>query len=145
MLEVMVDKFIFRVEEGRFYSAEGVWVAVEGARGRLGLTDFAQQLNGDLAFANVKPVGTAIKAAETFADIETVKAILELSSPVTGRILEVNPELEASPELINQDPYGKGWLAVVGLERWEEEKGGLLDAPHYSVLVKQQAETEMKK
>jgi len=145
MLEVMVDKFIFRVAEDRLYSAEGVWVAVEGARGRLGLTDFAQQINGDLAFANVKPVGAAIKASQVFADIETVKAILELSSPVTGRILETNAELESSPELINQDPYGKGWLTVMELERWEEEKGGLLDAPRYLELVKRQAEMEMKK
>jgi glycine cleavage system H protein len=145
MLEVMVDKFIFRVEESRLYSQEGVWITLEGNSVRLGLTDFAQQLNGDLAFANVKPVGTEIKAGETFADIETVKAILEMSSPVTGRILEANPELEASPELINQDPYGKGWVAVIALQRWEEEKGGLLDAPQYLELVKRQAEMEMKK
>ncbi|MFB3904235.1 MAG: glycine cleavage system protein H [Acidobacteriota bacterium] len=145
MLEVTVDKFIFRVEEDRFYSQEGIWIAVEGGYGRLGLTDFAQLVNGDLAFARVKPVGTEIKSGEAFADIETVKAILELSSPVTGRILEVNPELEASPELINQAPYGKGWLVVMELERWEEEKGDLLDAPRYLALVKQQAETEMKK
>ena len=146
MLEVMVDKFIFHVEENRFYSQEGVWVEyLEGGSGRLGLTDFNQQLNGDLAFASVKPVGTAVKTGETFADIETVKAILELSSPVTGRILEVNPELEMSPELINQDAYGKGWLAVMQLERWDEEKAALLDAPRYLELVKQQAEMELKK
>lgn len=145
MLEVMVDKFIFRVEEKRFYSQEGVWVALERGCGRLGLTDFVQQLNGDLAFASVKPAGTEIKAGEAFADIETVKAVLDLRSPVTGRILEVNPELEVSPELINQDPYGKGWLAVVELERWEEEKAGLLDAPRYLELAKQQGEMEMKK
>ncbi len=145
MLEAMVDKFIFRVVENFFYSQEGVWVALEGTHARLGLTDFAQQLNGDLAFASVKPVGTQIKASEAFADIETVKAILELASPMTGRILEVNPELEASPELINQDPYGNGWLAVMELGRWEEEKGGLLDAPRYLELLKQQAEMEMKK
>jgi len=145
MLEVMVDKFIFRVEENRFYSQEGVWVALEGTHARVGLTDFTQQLNGDLAFASVKPAGTEIKASEGFADIETVKAILELSSPVTGRILEVNPALQASPELVNQDPYGKGWLAVLELERWEEEKAVLLDAARYLDLVKQQAETEMKK
>jgi len=145
MLEVMVDKFIFRVAENRFYSQEGVWVALEGTQARVGLTDFTQQLNGDLAFASVKPAGTEIKASEGFADIETVKAILELSSPVTGRILEVNPALQASPELVNQDPYGKGWLAVLELERWEEEKAVLLDAARYLDLVKQQAETEMKK
>ncbi len=145
MLEVMVDKFIFRVQEDLYYSEKGVWMALEGTRGRVGLTDFAQQLNGDLAFASVKPVGTEIKASEAFADIETVKAILELSSPVTGRILEINAELEASPELINQDPYGKGWLAVLELDRWAEEKGSFLDAPRYLELVKQQAEMEMKK
>lgn len=145
MLEVMVDKFIFRVDENRFYSQEGVWVALEGTHARVGLTDFVQQLSGDLAFASVKPVGTEIKASEGFADIETVKAILELSSPVTGRILEVNPELEGSPELINEDPYGKGWLAVLELGRWEKEKAGLLDAQRYLELVEQQAEAEMKK
>lgn len=145
MLEVMADKFIFRVPEGLYYSDTGIWVAVEENRGRLGLTDFVQQLNGDLAFATVKPVGTQVKASESFADIETVKAILELYSPVSGRILEVNAELEVSPELINQDPYGHGWLALLELDRWGEEKNGLLEAPRYLELVKGQAEMELKK
>ncbi len=145
MLEVMVDKFIFRVKEHLYYSETGVWIALDGTRARAGLTDFAQQVNGDLAFASVRPAGTEIKASEVFAEIETVKAILELPSPVTGRILEINPELDNSPELINQDPYGKGWLAVLELDRWEEEKSVLLDAPRYLEFVKQQAEAEMKR
>ncbi len=145
MLEVMIDKFIFRVPEGLYYSDTGIWVAVEENRGRLGLTDFVQQLNGDLAFATVKPVGTEVRASEAFADIETVKAILELYSPVSGRILEANPNLEASPELINQDPYGQGWLAVLALDRWGEEKNALLEAPRYLELVEGQAEMELKK
>jgi glycine cleavage system H protein len=145
MLEIMVDKFIFRIQEKLYYSETGVWVAVEDTGVRVGLTDFAQQLNGDLAFASVMPVGTQVRASESFANIETVKAILDLLSPVTGRIVEINPELENSPELINQDPYGKGWMAVLELNRWEEEKSGLLDAPRYLELVKQQAEMEMKK
>jgi glycine cleavage system H protein len=145
MLEIMVDKFIFRVRESLYYSETGVWVAVEATRARVGLSDFAQQLNGDMAFASVMPVGTQVKASESFGNIETVKAILDLPSPVTGRIVEINPDLENSPELINQDPYGKGWMAVLELDRWEEEKGALLDAPRYLELVKQQAEMEMKK
>jgi len=145
MLEIMVDKFIFRVRESLYYSETGVWVAVEATRARVGLSDFAQQLNGDMAFASVMPIGTQVKASESFGNIETVKAILDLPSPVTGRIVEINPDLENSPELINQDPYGKGWMAGLELDRWEEEKGALLDAPRYLELVKQQAEMEMKK
>jgi glycine cleavage system H protein len=145
MLEIMVDKFIFRVQEGLYYSETGVWLAVEATRAKVGLSDFAQQLNGDLAFASVMPIGTLVKASESFANIETVKAILALPSPVTGRIVEINPDLENSPELINQDPYGKGWMAVLELDRWEEEKGILLDASSYLELVKRQAEMEMKK
>ncbi len=145
MLEVTVDKFIFRVQEGLYYNETGVWVTVEGSRARVGLSDFAQQLNGDVAFANVIPIGSQIKATECFGNIETVKAILELPSPVTGRIVEINPDLENSPELINQDPYGKGWMAVLELDRWEEEKSALFDARQYLELVKRQAEMEMKK
>ena len=145
MLETTIDKFIFRVREGLYYSEAGVWVAVEESRARVGLSDFAQQLNGDVAFANVSAVGTQIKATGSFANIETVKAILELSSPVTGRVVEINPELESSPELINQDPYGKGWMAVLELDQWGEEKDILLDARQYLELVKRQADLEMKK
>ena len=145
MLEVTVDKFIFRVREGLYYNETSVWIAVEGSRGRVGLSDFAQQLNGDVAFAQVAPIGTQIKPTETIGSIETVKAILELPSPVSGRIVEINPDLENSPELINQDPYGKGWMAVLELDRWVEEKSALLEAPQYLELVKRQAELEMKK
>ena len=145
MLEVTVDKFIFRVREGLFYNETGVWVAMEGSRGRVGLSDFAQQVSGDVAFVQVASMGTQIKATETIGSIETVKAILELPSPVSGRIVEINPDLENSSELINQDPYGKGWMAVLELYRWEEEKSALWDAPGYLELVRQQAEMEMKK
>jgi len=145
MLETRIDKFIFRVREDLYYSEMGLWVAIDNSRARVGLSDFAQQLNGDVAFASVAPTGTQVKATQVFGNIETVKAILELPSPVTGRIVEVNPDLENSPELINQDPYGKGWMAVLELDRWEEEKSALLDAPQYLELVKRQAETEMKK
>ena len=145
MLEVTVDKFKFRVPETLLYSDAGIWVAVEGSRARLGLSDFAQQVNGDIAFANVVPAGAVLQAGDEFGSIETVKVNVGLRSPAAGKTVEANPLLQDSPEVINQDPYGKGWMVVLELSDWEMNKQGLLDAPHYLELVKQQAEAELKK
>ena len=145
MLDVTVDKFIFRVPETFLFSDSGIWVAVEESRARLGLSDFAQQVNGDIAFANVEPVGTELEVGDELGSIETVKVNVGLPSPVTGRIVEVNPLLQDAPEAINQDPYGKGWRVVMELRDWEKDKAGLLDAPHYLERVKELAEAELKK
>ncbi len=145
MLEVTVDKFIFRIPEALLLNDAGIWVAVEGSRARLGLSDFTQQVNGDIAFANVHPAGTEIQAGDEFGSIETVKVNVGLPSPVKGKVIEVNPMLQDAPEAINQDPYGKGWLVVIELLDWEKDKVALLDAPRYLVRVKEQAEAELKK
>ncbi len=145
MLEVTVDKFIFRIPEMLLFSDAGIWVAVEGSRARLGLSDFAQQVNGDIAFANVEPTGTEIQAGDEFGSIETVKVNVSLPSPVRGRIVEINPLLQDAPEGINQDPYGKGWMVVMELLDWEKDKVALLEAPRYVIRVKELAEAELKK
>jgi glycine cleavage system H protein len=145
MLEVTVDKFIFRVPQTLLFSDLGIWVAVEESRARLGLSDFAQQVNGDIAFANVEPAGTELQVGDEFGNIETVKVNVGLPSPVKGRIVEVNPLLQDAPEAINQDPYGRGWMVVMELQDWEKDKAGLLDAPHYLERVKELAEAELKK
>jgi glycine cleavage system H protein len=145
MLEVTVDKFTFRVPEDLWYSDAGVWIAVEGSRARLGISDFAQQVNGDIAFANVGRIGDTIEAEDEFGSIETVKVNVGLPSPVAGKIVETNPLLQDSPEVVNQDPYGKGWMVVLELSDWQTNKQGLLDAPHYLEHVKRQAEAELKK
>jgi glycine cleavage system H protein len=145
MLKVSVDKFIFLVPAGCFYSDAGVWVKPEGRRARLGLSDFAQQSNGDIAFAKVKQAGTKLDLGDEFAEIETVKVNMSFPSPVNGMIVEVNRSLMDAPELINQEPYGKGWLAVVELSETEDALAQLLDAQAYLALVKGQAEAEMKK
>ena len=145
MLEVTVDKFIFRVPESLLFSDAGIWVVVEGSRARLGLSDFAQQVNGDIAFANVEPAGTEIDVGDEFGSIETVKVNLGLPSPVKGKIIEVNPLLQEAPEAINQDPYGRGWMVVMELRDWEKDKGALLDSSHYLERVKELAEAELKK
>jgi glycine cleavage system H protein len=145
MLEVTVDKFTFRVPETLLFSDAGIWVEVAGRRARMGLSDFAQQVNGDIAFANVVPAGAVLQAGDEFGSIETVKVNVGLRSPAAGKTVEANPLLQDSPEVINQDPYGKGWMVVLELSDWEMNKQGLLDAPHYLELVKQQAEAELKK
>jgi len=145
MLELTVDKFTFRVPKSLYFNDVGVWVRLEGNRTRLGLSDFAQQRSGDMAFAEVKPVETVLKPGDEFASVETIKVNVILPSPVTGAIVEVNSALEDAPELINQDPYGKGWLVVVELTDWDSDKTKLLDADAYYALIKVQAEEEVKK
>jgi glycine cleavage system H protein len=145
MLELTVDKFTFRVPKGLYFNDTGVWIRPEGSVARLGLSDFAQQRSGDMAFAEVKPVETLLKPGDEFASVETIKVNVILPSPVTGAIAEINAALEDAPELINQDPYGKGWLAVVELTDWEADKSKLLDADAYYALIKVQAEEEVKK
>jgi glycine cleavage system H protein len=145
ILKVTIDKFTFVIPEALSYSEAGVWVKLEGNRARLGLADFAQQRSGDIAFVRIKPVGTDLKPGDEFAEIETVKVNVSLPAPVNATLIEANPSLEDAPELINQDPYGKGWLAVVELADWENDRTRVLDASAYVALVKDQAEAEMRK
>ncbi|HUU13221.1 MAG TPA: glycine cleavage system protein GcvH [Terriglobia bacterium] len=143
-LKVAVDKFTFLIPTGLSYTDAGFWVALEGGRARLGLSDFAQQQSGDVAFVRIKPVGTSLESGDEFAEIETVKVNVSIISPVKGTILEINTSLEENPELINQAPYGAGWLAVVELTDWEDDRQHLLGAEAYAALVKEQAEAEAK-
>jgi glycine cleavage system H protein len=144
-LELTVDKFTFRTATDRYYNSEGVWALAEGNRVRIGLSDFLQQRSGDVAFAEVKPEGTVLAFGDEVAVIETMKADVSLPSPVTGKVVEVNPAMDITPEVINQDPYGEGWLAVIEAEDWESDRARLLDAEGYFALVREQAEEEMKK
>jgi glycine cleavage system H protein len=144
-LELTVDKFTFRVPRDRLFSDAGVWVKQEGNTARLGLSDFAQQRSGDVAFAEVKPVGTTLRSGDEFASVETIKVNISLPCPVMGTIVEINPALPDAPELINQDPYNEGWLAVVELTGWENDRARLMSADAYYAAIKQQAEEEVKK
>jgi glycine cleavage system H protein len=144
-LETTVDKFIFKVAMDRYYSDEGVWALAEGNRIRVGMTDFLQQRSGDIAFAEVKPAGTALTVGDEVAVIETIKVNVSLTSPVSGTVVEVNPAMELSPEVINQDPYGEGWLVVIEANDWPKDRDNLLDPQAYFELMKGQAEEEAKK
>lgn len=144
-LETTVEKFIFRVATDRLYTAEGAWALEDGARIRVGVTDFLQQRSGDVAFAEVKPEGTVVAAGDEVATIETIKATVEVPSPAGGAIVETNPALELSPEVVNQDPYGDGWLAVVEASDWAKDRADLLDPQVYFGVMREQAEEEARK
>ena len=144
-LETTVDKFTFKVATDRFYNAEGVWAKEENGHVRIGLSDFVQQRSGDVAFAKIKPGETVLVAGEEVAVIETIKVNIAYTSPVNGKIVEVNPAMNDAPEAINQDPYGTGWLAVMEVADWEAERAKLLEPQAYFKVMKGQAEEEAKK
>jgi glycine cleavage system H protein len=143
-LETSIDKFAFKVATDRFYTSEGVWAKEENGPIRIGLSDFVQQRSGDVAFAEIKPEGTVLAAGDEMAVIETIKANITYSSPVKGKIIEVNPVMNDAPEAINQDPYGTGWLAVMEATDWVAERARLLDPQAYFNIMKGQAEEAAK-
>jgi glycine cleavage system H protein len=143
-LEFTVDKFTLQVATDRLYTDAGVWVRLEGALVRIGVSDFLQQRSGDVAFAEVKPARTRLDYDDEVAVIETIKVDISLGSPVSGTIMEINPALETAPEVINQDPYGGGWLALLEAADWEADRPRLLDPQPYFVKIKKQAEEETR-
>jgi glycine cleavage system H protein len=144
-LETTVDKFTFKVATDRFYNAEGIWAKEENGHIRMGLSDFVQQRSGDVAFAEIKPAGTVLVAGEEVAVIETIKVNITYPSPVSGKIVEANPAMNDTPEAINQDPYGAGWLVVMDATNWEAEHARLLTPQDYFKSMKGQAEEEARK
>ncbi len=144
-MEITVDKFMFTVATDRLYNDEGVWAKPEGELVRIGLSDFVQQHSGDVAFAEVKPAGTRVATGEELATIETIKVNISLSAPVSGEVREVNEALASSPEAINQDPYGAGWLMLIRPTDWDTEKSHLLKPQAYFAKMKSQAEQEVQK
>ena len=144
-LETTVDKFTFKIAKDRLYKAEGIWAKAEGKMVRVGLSDFVQQRSGDVAFAEVKPVGVEVNFNDEVAVIETIKVNISLGSPVTGKVVEVNPVVAVTPEAINQDPYGTGWVVVIEATDWEMDQSHLLNPQTYFEKMKQEAEQEVKK
>ncbi|HRQ37009.1 MAG TPA: glycine cleavage system protein H [Chloroflexota bacterium] len=144
-LEFTLDKFTFKVATDRYYHPDGVWAKEANDRVTIGLSDFLQQRSGDIAFAEVAEVGTALAAGDEVANIETIKVDVSLPSPVTGTVLEVNPRLELEAEVINQSPYEDGWLAVIEAANWETDRANLLQPDAYFAHMQVEAEEEVKK
>ena len=120
--------------EGLSYSAEHEWVAVEGTRARVGITDFAQDALGDVVYVQLPDVGLEVLAHASCAEVESTKSVSEIYAPLTGTVVEVNAALVDEPELVNQEPYGKGWILELELAD-PGEVATLLDAAGYRRLV----------
>jgi len=147
-LETTVDKFTFRVPTDRIFRPEGIWFKSEAGeisgRWRIGLTDFLQQHSGDLTFALLRPAGTRLAVGDEIGVIETIKVNVSLTSPVAGTIIEINPDLGMTPEIINQDPYEKGWLAVIEVSANDDLAARLMTPGMYFEHMKGQVAEEVR-
>ncbi|MGD9852196.1 MAG: glycine cleavage system protein GcvH [Nitrospirales bacterium] len=120
----------------RFHK-EHEWIRVEGSKATLGISQFAQDALGDVVFVDVPKVGTSLQAEDQLGEVESTKATSTIYTPVTCKILEINAALQDHPELLNQDPYGKGWIAVLELSK-PAEVDGLMTAEQYEEFLKSQ-------
>jgi glycine cleavage system H protein len=116
------------------YTREHEWMRADGNRATVGITHYAQDALGDIVYVDIPPVGTAVTAGEPFGEVESTKSVSDLYSPVTGTIAQRNEELDKSPEIINSDPYGQGWLVVIEMTD-DGQAVELLDADGYRDLV----------
>lgn len=116
------------------YSSDHEWVRVEGNEAFIGITDFAQEELGDIVFIDVSTEGETLEQGEVFGSVEAVKTVSDLLMPVSGEVLEINPELDDAPEMVNQDPYEKGWIIKVTIEK-PEELDGLMSAVDYKSFI----------
>ena len=122
------------VPENLLYTKDHEWLRVEGSFGYVGVTDFAQGELGDIVFIEIETVGETLKKEEVFGTIEAVKTVSDMFMPVSGEILELNPALEESPDVVNKDPYGKGWMVKIKITN-PPETASLLTPEQYKALI----------
>lgn len=118
------------------YSEEHEWVKTEGEKVRIGITEFAQSELGDIVFVELPSVGDEIKANEPFGSVESVKTVSELYAPISGKVVEVNENLDDSPELVNESPYEQAWMVVVEVSD-ASQVDSLMTAEQYEEMVKE--------
>jgi glycine cleavage system H protein len=116
------------------YSEEHEWVKVEGNKVRIGITDFAQSELGDIVFVELPEVGDEVEADEPFGSVESVKTVSELYAPVSGKVVEVNEDLDDSPEFVNESPYEKAWMIVVEPSD-DSQLDDLMSAEEYEAMI----------
>ena len=117
----------YNVPEGIYYSKEYEWAKVEGDKIRIGITEYAQKQLREIVYVEIPPVGAALKQNEPYGTVESVKSVSDLVAPISGTVEQVNMDVQGKPELLNEDPYNKGWLLVVKPSSTDELKN-LMDA-----------------
>ena len=123
----MVKVENYEVPEGLYYSNDFGWVKVEGDKVRMGITDYAQKQLREIVYAELPEAGTEVKQNEPYGTLESVKAVSDLVAAVSGTVEEVNSEVQSQPELLNEDPYLKGWLVIVKPANLQAELANLMD------------------
>ena len=123
----MVKVDDYEVREGLYYSKEWTWVKIEDGKARIGITDYAQKQLREIVFAELPSVGDEVVKGEPFGTVESVKSVSDLVAPLSGKIEEVNEEVVDNPQIINEDPYGEGWLIVVSPSNLDEDLKTLMN------------------
>ena len=126
--------FIMSYPDNLRYTKDHEWIQLEGDIATIGITDFAQKELGDIVFVEVETIGKSLSANEVFGTVEAVKTVSDLFLPVSGTITELNPELANAPELVNTDPYGKGWMIKMKVDN-PADVDALLDAAGYEAVT----------
>ena len=118
------------IPDNLLYTKEHEWILIEGNRGKVGITDYAQSRLGDITYVELPLMDKEIKQFEILTSIESVKAASDIYTPISGKIIQVNAELEKSPEIVNKAPYGNGWIAIIEIKD-ASEKNNLMDSKIY--------------
>ncbi len=143
--EVMLDKFKLNFPKNLYYSENDTWVKNTANAVTVGVTSFFQLLLGDAVFFEMPEINQEADTIEEVGSIESIKTVLDIFSPVSGKIVEINEKLENSPELVNQEPYGEGWLFKLEPNNRESEVKELLKAEEYVKLVEKKAQKETER
>ena len=117
----------YEIPEGLHYSKEWFWVKIEGGKVRMGITDYAQKQLREIVFVELPAAGGTVKANEPFGSVESVKAVSDLISPLSGTIDQVNQDITGKPEVLNEDPFNKGWLIIIAPSNLNAELAALMD------------------
>lgn len=143
--ETTIDKYHFRVpKEGYFFNENDCWIKPVGNTALMGITDYLQNKASDILFVDLPEIGEEIEQFEDAGSFESTKTVLQLISPGSGKVVDVNNNLEQSPELMNQDPYEQGWFIELELKNFEEDKELLMEGKNYFKYMKNKAEKESK-
>jgi glycine cleavage system H protein len=126
----------YEIPDKLYYSKEHEWVLLKGNEATVGITDYAQEQLHEIVYVEIQKEGTEVKQFQQMGVVESIKSVSDIFSPVTGRITEVNVELGNSPEMLNQDPYGKGWLAKIIITDSKKDIGNLLSVKQYAEYIK---------
>jgi glycine cleavage system H protein len=125
----------YDVPENLLYTKEHAWVLAEDNQIKVGITDYAQKMLKEITYLYLPKKGMAVKNFDVFGTVESIKAISELYSPFTGKIIEINEKLMKKPRIINEDPYGQGWIVIICSINFEKEQNKLITAKEYAAYI----------